>query len=226
MTIGYTEQELASMSGPRPLKEIGSVEWCWQTVSALQHMWQSLHLNYEHYITILVEAEDEAIWEKIPPDTPYGSKVKMLAQVEVGDSKDAHKRMRIQTLAAQAKALQKRGRPVEDEKGYRDNVLCESGHSRNRGMSNDYLLARIARDHPEILQRVADGQFTSVRKAAREAGIALAQPKKTVTLSANVERVADTLKTHYSCEEVQRIIERLAESIEEARGDLSPAADA
>ena len=109
MTTDYSEQELASMSGPRPLKEVGSVEWCLQTVSALQHMWQSLHLNYEHYMSILTEAEEAAIWEKIPPDAPYGSKTAMLKKVEVGDSKDAHKRMRIQTLGGTSEGTSKTG---------------------------------------------------------------------------------------------------------------------
>ena len=216
MTANYTDQDLASMSGPRPLKEAGSVEWCWQTVTALQHMWQSLHLNYEHYITILNEAEDEAIWDKIPPDKPYGSKTKMLAHVEVGDSKDAHKRMRIQTLAAQAKALQKNGgrRRGSDFQSDNDNTEKTS-----RGSDPQYLLARIARDHPDIIQRVADGEFTSVRAAAREAGIALAQPKKTVTLSDNVERVADTIKGHYTPDQVQRIIAHLSPAVAEPGED-------
>ncbi len=195
MTTGYNEQELASMSGPRPLKEPGSVEWCWQTVSALQHMWQSLRLNYEHYITLLNEAEAEAIWEKIPPDNPYGSKAAMLKQVEVGESQDAHKRMRIQTLAAQAKALQQTGRPAAVQK--------------SAGNSNVYLLRRIARDHPDTLQRIVDGEFDSARAAAREAGIALAQPKKTVVLSDNVERVADAIKGYYTSEQVKQIVGRL-----------------
>ena len=209
MTTDYSEQELASMSGPRPLKEEGSVEWCWQTVSALQHMWQSLHLNYEHYMSILTEAEEAAIWEKIPPDAPYGSKTAMLKKVEVGDSKDAHKRMRIQTLAAQAKALQKHGGARNgDSQGYHDNL-----EKTQRGADPKYLLGRIARDRPDIFQRVVDGEFTGVRAAAREAGIAMAQPKKTVTLSDNVERVADAIKGHYTREQVEQIIARLTETM-------------
>lgn len=195
MTTNYSDQELASMSGPRPLQEVGSVEWCWQTVSALQHMWQSLHLSYEHYITILNEAEEEAIWEKIPPDNPYGSKAAMLKQVEVGESKDAQKRMRMQTLAVQARALQKSGQPAARQK--------------STGGSDGYLLRRLARDYPHMLQRIIDGEFDSAAAAAREAGIALAQPKKTVTLSNNVERVADTISGYYSMEQLQRIVERL-----------------
>ena len=219
MTSQFTDQDLASMSGPRTMKEPGSVDWCWQTVSALQHMWQSLHLNYEHYITILNEAEDEAIWEKIPQGQPYGSKAKMLAQVEVGDSKDVRKRMRMQTLAAQAKALQKQGRPANGTSGD-ENVYSDSLKPKG-GADPKYLLQRIARDRPDILQRVTDGEFTSALAAARAAGIPLAQPKKTVTLGDNVERVADTIKAHYSDEQIQRIVSCLTDSADDVAVSLS-----
>ncbi len=36
---------------------------------------------------------------------------------------------------------------------------------------SDYLTARIARDHPEVHERMKDGEFSSVRQAAIEAGI-------------------------------------------------------
>ena len=85
--------------------------------------------------------------------------------------------------------------------------------------SNAYLLVRIARDYPDVFQRVIDGEFESVRAAAREAGIALAQPKKTVTLGGNVDRVADVLRTYYQPEQVQRIIARLSANHESDEDD-------
>lgn len=39
------------------------------------------------------------------------------------------------------------------------------------GNSRDYLLRRLARDHPAILERLKAGEFATVRDAAREAGI-------------------------------------------------------
>ena len=56
----------------------------------------------------------------------------------------------------------------------------EAGNGRSRGVYNtstrgttnaDYLTARIARDHPAILDRMKAGEFRSVRAAAIEAGI-------------------------------------------------------
>ena len=203
-TSGFSEQDIASMEGPRPLKDPGSTPWCWQTVSALQHMWHSLHLNYENYMSIMDEAEEHAIWEKIPPDAPYETKENMLKQVEVGSARDAHKRMRIQTIAAQARASQKHG-------GNRRGADFQVSHEKleNGGGSQDYIFAVLQRDHPDIFQRVCNGEFASARAAAKEAGLALAQSKKTMTLGDNVDRVADTLKAHYSAEQVERIIERL-----------------
>ena len=75
------------MEGPRDLKKQGSIPWSWQTLSALQHMWQSLQLNYEHYMTILEEAREHCIWEKIPPSRPYGTEANMLEHVMIGNNK-------------------------------------------------------------------------------------------------------------------------------------------
>jgi hypothetical protein len=45
------------------------------------------------------------------------------------------------------------------------------------GESSDYLTARIARDRPDILERMKTGEFGSVREAAIEAGIVNAKPR-------------------------------------------------
>jgi len=39
------------------------------------------------------------------------------------------------------------------------------------GNKKKYLVAKIARDHPEVLERMKKGEFLSVRAAAIEAGI-------------------------------------------------------
>ena len=215
MVSGYSEQDLASMDGPRDLKERGSVAWSWQTVSAMQHMWQSLYLNYEHYMGILAEAQEYRIWENIPPDNPYGSESNMLKQVEVGTVKDAHNRMRTQTLAAQTRQiLQQHGRQIEREelKGDHDNL-----ESPRRLTSSEYIMRLIAKENPEFAEKIASGEvvFANARQAARAAGVFLPARKPSVNLSDNVERVADKLKSYYSPEQVKRIIEWLAQETEE-----------
>jgi hypothetical protein len=44
-------------------------------------------------------------------------------------------------------------------------------------MTKAYLVARIARDHPDILERMKTGEFPTVRQAAIAAGI-LQQPTR------------------------------------------------
>ena len=56
----------------------------------------------------------------------------------------------------------------------------------NKGNSQDYLLARLARDHPEILDGYERGDYPSVRQAAIAAGIVKLLPplesvKKAIT---------------------------------------------
>jgi hypothetical protein len=63
-----------------------------------------------------------------------------------------------------AKPLNGVGRP---EKGYDRNLFP----SDKRGNSTDYLTRRIARDRPDILERLKSGEIESVRQAAIEAGI-------------------------------------------------------
>jgi hypothetical protein len=41
----------------------------------------------------------------------------------------------------------------------------------DRGNKADYLTARIARDRPDVLERMKAGEFPSVRQAAIAAGI-------------------------------------------------------
>jgi hypothetical protein len=51
-----------------------------------------------------------------------------------------------------------------------DNIRIESSN-KEYGTSADYLLARIERDTPEILEKYKQGEFPSVRQAAIAAGI-------------------------------------------------------
>jgi hypothetical protein len=41
-----------------------------------------------------------------------------------------------------------------------------------------YLVSRIARDHPDVLERMKQGEFLSVRQAAIAAGIVKVQEEK------------------------------------------------
>jgi Arc/MetJ-type ribon-helix-helix transcriptional regulator len=78
------------------------------------------------------------------------------------------------------------------------------------GTHADYLTARIARDHPDILVRMKAGEFKSVRAAALEAGIV----KPTITVSKEPEAAARVLRKHFRGAALRELIAHLE------RGDV------
>ena len=198
-----TEQDQARSSGPIALKEPGSPPWCWQLLAALQTQWRALNFDYELYMRTWDEAESHQVWDKVPYDAPYGSKERMLEALEIGDIPAA--KARVVEKAMTVQPLSPHGTNQHDG----ENVTHVTSSRRNK---TDYLTARIARDRPDVWERMKRGEFNSVAAAAREAGIILPKPRRTVSLSDNVERVADRMMAHYSPEQVRRIIERLSAS--------------
>jgi hypothetical protein len=63
--------------------EPGTLSWCYQTVSLLGMYWQSKNLSEKSWLKILGDLKAYKVWEKIPPDNPYGSLDELL-KVEVG----------------------------------------------------------------------------------------------------------------------------------------------
>lgn len=85
---------------------------------------------------------------------------------------EAEARNRVAEIAENVKPLAEHGINQHNNSGRYDyNVLS------SRGESADYLTARIARDHPEILEDMKQGKYRSVRAAAIDAGIV--DPEKT-----------------------------------------------
>ena len=66
------------------------------------------------------------------------------------------------------------------------------------GTSSDYLISRIARDRPDILERMKHLEYSRVAQAARTAGIGVAHPLERVALTNNLEQVARALTSYYS----------------------------
>lgn len=192
-----TEQDQASISGPRSMKTPGDVDWCWQTVSALQSMWKSLDLDFERYQRAWQDAEYHSIWEKIPPDNPYGSKEAMLERLQVGD--EATARARVAANAIPARPLGGRGGRRNGHAGDQQVAYAKT--------NAEYLTARIARDRPDIWERMKNGEFSSVAAAAREAGISVNNPKR-VALS-DPETVAQALRRHFDGDQLKDLIRAL-----------------
>lgn len=73
----------------------------------------------------------------------------------------------VQRLAEKAEPLREFG-----ERGPgRGHTEHGTKQPRPTGMTKAYLVGRIARDHPDILERMKAGEFSTVRQAAIAAGI-------------------------------------------------------
>ena len=200
-----TEQDAARVSGPIALKEPGSPQWCWQQLAALQTQWRALNFDYELYMRTWDEAESHQIWDKVPYDAPYGSKERMLEALEIGDIPAA--KARVMEKAMTAAPLGEVG-DNQHTGGYTPEYTLPNKSS------TDYLIARIARDRPDIWERMKRGDFDSVAAAAREAGIITKAKPKTMTLSNQVDRVAERLHSHYEPEQFVALARRMMDLYE------------
>jgi hypothetical protein len=78
----------------------------------------------------------------------------------------------------------------------------------NGGTSAEYLTRRIVRDHPDIAERLRNGEYRSVRAAALEAGFA---PR---TLSVRLDSpssIARSLRKHMDGDHLAELIDLLNE---------------
>ncbi len=131
----------------------------------------------------------------------------------LGISADVINRIVNERMTAQARAqqpamlLDDRGPATEEEKSNSDyirNTVAQDG-----GTSANYLTARIARDRPDILERMQAGEYPSVRAAALDAGIV--RPR--ISIPSDVDGAARALARKFTIEELHRLVELLAERI-------------
>lgn len=111
----------------------------------------------------------------------------------------------LSAAAAQAPPLAQHG---EIGNGRADESRVDNIKSTEGGTSQTYLLRRLARDAPEILERVKAGEFKSARAAAIEAGII--KPVPTVRLTNDMPAVAARLCQHLTREQRIELIDLLA----------------
>jgi hypothetical protein len=159
-------------------------------------LYQSKQLSHERWENILEEAKRERIWEKIPPEKPYGSLDAML-QAEIGVG-EVEARAAVQAKAMLTGTLAKpeigRGKagPGRGKKKTRNGV------TRFRGNAADYQLARLRRDAPDVFRQAKDGKFSSVAEAMRAAGLA---PKdRRMWLSEDPAEAAAAIETRFGAE--------------------------
>lgn len=110
---------------------------------------------------------------------------------------------RIAGAAAQAQPLAAHRRPTTEEQEDKG----DDGTFIRGSNSQAYLLRRLARDAPEILDRVKAGEFKSARAAAIEAGII--RPVPTVRLVDDPAKVAKMIQKHWRQDQITDLIEAL-----------------
>lgn len=168
------DERTAASIGPRDLKHKGSTEWCWQTVSWLKSMWQSKTITDQRFSEVLEELATYKVFEKIPPDNPYGS-LDSLLESEIGVSTTE-----IQVAIAEAKERRIRAaNGATDEAPHRGNPTGANQYG-NKEMSNFDIskqtqrarangvsratqnkLDHVARFRPDLLECVKGGELSA-----------------------------------------------------------------
>lgn len=145
-----------SVYGPRMLKNPQSVEFALQTWMYVQRCYESHEISEREFNDALKEAEQYRIYERISPGYPS---LDALLKAKLGVTTEQ---------AIEDVKLRAPGRPSKKETQKGDIVTFSDKRGTN-GVS--YLTARIARDRPDILERMKAGEYRSVRAAAIDAGI-------------------------------------------------------
>ena len=91
-------------------------------------------------------------------------------------------------------------------------LAIQAKPSRKRPSEN--IVTRIQRDHPEIAQRMKNGEFKSVAEAARAASIY--NRPKTITATPDKGRLANSFLNVYGVDGCQELIMVLRQAIDEA----------
>ncbi len=198
-----------SRIGPRTIKDPTSEEYAWQTTAYLKTLYGLKEASVERWEAALAEAEAHRIYDHIPPEHPYGSLDAML-KAEIGKTLAeftadvAARAHQPATLFAHGEIGRGRSKETVQAQTEQEAILFEpvesaapvnrpSGLSSKYGENADYQVARIARDRPDILDRMKEGEFLSVKAAAIEAGIA----KRRVSIPLDPVAAARIIRRHF-----------------------------
>ena len=150
----------------------GSLPWAKWFVGQAKLRRSDLNRDATGLKAIIAKLEKHAGWQALGFDSMVGMCKTELAldENEVELIRQAKRGVTLGAVIAAAK----RAKPLAEHGGDRRSDDAEQGvhNTLVRGTTNaDYLTARIARDRPDILERMKAGEFRSVRAAAIEAGI-------------------------------------------------------
>ena len=145
--------------GPRDQKDPTSREYAIQTVRALKQYLEAADIDEDRVCEELERIDRYRHWKVLG----YKSKAMMLDAEGLAD--------RLRKIRRRIKKLD--GKTINAANNHNPNpspYIVRTGDA-GHGNAADYLTARLKRDHDDIFQRLAAGEFPSVRKAAIAAGI-------------------------------------------------------
>ena len=98
---------------------------------------------------------------------------------------------------------------------YHGNIISHNTNDLppKQGNTSEYLAARLARDNPDILERVKAGEFPSMRAAAVAAGIVRARQSFSMTASTTPEAFGNTLLQKLDPEFALRLAEHIVQQL-------------
>ena len=194
----------------------------WWDLTQARRSFTRTQLPYDcrSVITFVEEAEEYRMWERtgyanldeyirvgleLDPDMVHWAR-QGLARLDTSQPIPYGQAVETGKTAAQklheAPKLKQHGGTRNTGQDY--NIILPS----NQGTEAKYLAGRLKRDHPEIADRVARGEYRSIRAAALDAGII--KPKKTVPID-TPERAIQALLRVFSADELRRALDNVDE---------------
>lgn len=158
---------------------VGSRSWAMGVLGEIKYAINRLDSDAQHVGRMIAIAREKEAWRVlgyaafslfcIKEIGISEDEAASLATAKPGETCREFQRRRAEELAESAKPLAGHGGDRKSEEGNQESTL--SHNVDRQGTSADYLTRRIARDCPEVLERMKAGEFKSVRAAAIEAGI-------------------------------------------------------
>jgi len=193
----------------------------WESVAVARSLWAEI--DFPHDCRLMKQVADEAdllaeelgyesgdafIVEYLKLDLDVVHQViSFLDQEQPKEAVSRDQALMESAVAAAAQPLAPSRRPTAEEALNKvDNVHLKPANQLNSN-SQERILRRLARDAPEILERVKAGEFKSARAAAIEAGII--KPIPTVRLVDDLNKVAASITKHLTNDQRIQLAELL-----------------
>jgi hypothetical protein len=193
----------------------------WESVAVARSLWAEI--DFPHDCRLMKQVADEAdllaeelgyesgdafIVEYLKLDLDVVHQViSFLDQEQPKEAVSRDQALMASAVAAAAQPLAPSRRPTAEEALNKvDNVHLKPANQLNSN-SQERILRRLARDAPEILERVKAGEFKSARAAAIEAGII--KPIPTVRLVDDLNKVAASITKHLTNDQRIQLAELL-----------------